>query len=116
MNAAGSLFSSLSSAPLNESCNYELNECKQFCEEMGSACLGINYGRNAPKRYCVLQVRSGVTMEDAKASVPKFCSNPWHEEFKFNGSGLVVRSTNYYGWTCMAYQRFGTLYKFFWFY
>ena len=91
-----------------EGCPYDLDECKQFCREMGSACVGISFEEN--RKRCLIDVRNGISREYAEALVPKFCS---HDRGYFNniGSGEVVQShgpSEIYKHTCWAHQSVGS--------
>jgi len=84
--------------------DYDLDECKTFCEKMGRACVGIeltdkkqtedNNGNNVEQ--CKLLVRHGVSEEEALSLVPNFCKYAHFNDFHRKPTiGGVVKSDGY---------------------
>ena len=94
LDVTGSYFNGLVSNIYEEACQYDLHECKDFCQKMGKICVGIEFHYSDRNQDgCVLLVRNGVSEEDAQKLVPNFCSYPPDQEFYHRTIGGVVEST-----------------------
>ena len=111
MDVHGGFFNYLKNPydPKNETRLFDLNECKQVCRQMESACVGINYS-DTDDEVCFLYVRNGLSKKDAEALVPKLCSDgpgDFSQSISRDSSGEVVKANGVIGSTCWAHQSVG---------
>lgn len=118
MDEVGSYFNRLgdrNSPPCcyGENCDYDMMEgsyslgsCKNYCERMGEACVGIQFYSNNKntKNSCELLVLDGISKQSAWALAPKFCTDPTMVYFGFDSIGGVVNSDRLAPVTCWAHQ------------
>ena len=93
------------------SCQYDIDECKEFCEQMGEACVGIVFYPNGNESSCSLNLRNGITQEDAKKLVPKFCSHVVFNNFSYgySSTGGVVKADGKSDYLCWAHRILGKI-------
>ena len=104
MDAFGSYFNDLENY-WKGSCQYNIDECKVFCEQIGETCVGIVFYPNGNESSCSLNLRNGVTEEDAKALVPNFCSSGGFNNFHYNSTGGGVDASDHVGTSiCWAHR------------
>ena len=103
MDAFGSYFNDLENY-WKGSCQYNIDECKVFCEQMGETCVGIHFHPNKNESSCSLQLRNGITKEDAQALVPNFCYHFMFSNFLYNSTGGVVKASGHSGYVCWAHR------------
>ena len=69
---------------------------------MEETCVGIVFYPNGNESSCSLNLRNGVTEEDAKALVPNFCSSGGFNNFHYNSTGGVVEASGHPVHVCWA--------------
>ena len=78
---------------------------------MGEACVGIVFYPNGNESSCSLNLRNGITQEDAKKLVPKFCSHVVFNNFSYgySSTGGVVKADGNSDYLCWAHRILGKI-------